>query len=56
MNIFIPWSGGADSTYLILLKTLQEGHTVYSGYFELQNNKEKVKRELTAINKMLPFF
>lgn len=55
MNIFIPWSGGADSTYLIL-KTLQEGHTVYSGYFELQNNEEKVKRELNAINKMLPFF
>jgi hypothetical protein len=49
-NVFIPWSGGFDSTYLIY-KTLTEGHRVWSAYVNIQNERptgEKVAQENLA--------
>jgi len=51
----VLWSGGADSTYLIH-KLLNEGHEVDACYIEVINNEHKVKRELKAIEDMVPFF
>lgn len=51
-KIFILWSGGLDSTYLVDY-ALKQGYEVTTGYIELENNKEKVKRELSARTKMI---
>ena len=50
-NVFILWSGGLDSTYLIY-KNLNEGNKVISGYVSLLNNGKKVDMERQAIEKL----
>lgn len=52
---FVNWSGGLDSTYLVQ-KLLQEGNEVIASYVYIENNSNKTKRELNAIEKMLPIF
>lgn len=56
-SIFILWSGGLDSTYL-LEQTLLYGNykEVHVGYIQIDNNIEKTKMELAAIKNMLPYF
>jgi 7-cyano-7-deazaguanine synthase in queuosine biosynthesis len=44
MRLLIPFSSGLDSTYLAW-KALKKGNSVVLPYFEIQNNKEKVKIE-----------
>jgi 7-cyano-7-deazaguanine synthase in queuosine biosynthesis len=51
MSILIPWSGGLDSTKL-LIDALAAGHTVYPVYFECKNNVAKTKKEKSAIKKI----
>lgn len=43
------WSGGADSTYLVLQNLLCQ-NKLYLTYLDIQNNGEKPKRETTARN------
>lgn len=50
--ICIPWSGGLDSTYLVL-KAIREGRTVYAPYFKLTNNEHKSAAELQARRNLL---
>lgn len=50
--VCIPWSGGLDSTYLVL-KAIREGRTVYAPYFKLTNNEGKSTAELRARRKLL---
>lgn len=54
-NIFVLWSGGLDSTYLIH-KLLKEGHKVTAGYIQLLNNEVQSKRELRAIENLEEYF
>lgn len=61
-SIFILWSAGIDSTYLIL-RLLNEGYKVSAAYVHIENNKVKTKMELRAISimneqikKIFPFF
>lgn len=51
----IFWSGGLDSTYL-LNWSLQRDAEIHACYIDIVNNAEKRKRELLAIEKMLPYF
>lgn len=53
--ILILWSGGLDSTYLVY-SALKEGHQVRAYYCDLQNNSEKTKVELEAIEKLRALF
>lgn len=53
MKVFAFWTGGMDSTAMIL-RLLAEGHEVHAGYVEIMNNPEKTKRERAAIQKILP--
>lgn len=46
------WSGGADSTYL-LLQNLRCGYDVSTVYIEIQNNVEKTQREHKAMTALL---
>jgi len=48
------WSGGLDSTALIW-NYLKSGHNVTAGYFAIRNNVCKIRCELRAIDRMLPF-
>ena len=50
-NIIQFWSGGADSTYL-LLQNLKAGHKVTVSYIDIDNNKDKTNREHLAIKKL----
>lgn len=52
MKIFVPWSGGLDSTYL-LQKLSSDGHDVSAGYIEFSNNASKVVREKKAISEII---
>lgn len=52
-KIFVLWSGGMDSTYLIL-KLLSEGHSVDAGYIDIENNEYKNEMEQKAINNITP--
>ena len=56
-KVFISWSGGLDSTYLIE-KTLKDNPTinVETGYIKIVNNDTKVECELKAIKKMESIF
>lgn len=56
-KLFVLWSGGADSTFLIE-QALKHGNykEVHAGYVEIKNNKGKTKMELDAIKKIRPFF
>lgn len=47
-KVLLFWSGGADSTYL-LLQDLRAGYEVHVVYVSILNNKLKTKRELAAI-------
>lgn len=53
MKIFAFWTGGMDSTAMIL-RLLAAGHEVHAGYVEIMNNPEKTKRERAAIQNLLP--
>ncbi len=55
INKTVFWSGGLDSTYLIY-KLLCDGFHVDAYYIKLENNKNKTKRELNAIQHILPLF
>lgn len=46
-NILQFWSGGADSTYL-LLQNLLAGHSITCTYININNNENKTKREDNA--------
>lgn len=52
-NVFIPWSGGMDSTYLIQYY-YEKGYSVSVGYINLDNNLDKTLMEKAAINRLLP--
>lgn len=54
-RFFVLWSGGLDSTYLIYY-LLQSGAKVEAGYVEILNNREKVRREKRAIEKLVKVF
>jgi 7-cyano-7-deazaguanine synthase in queuosine biosynthesis len=51
-KIFVPWSGGLDSTRLLALLSNQ-GHQVTCGHIEIINNVEKNKREEEARSKII---
>jgi len=51
----IFWSGGLDSSFLVY-DSLMKGYDVYAEYIEIENNKEKTKREKESIEKMLHRF
>lgn len=54
-NVYVLWSGGMDSTYLIQkLLTENDNVNVTTGYVEVMNNVNKTKNELKAIKKLLP--
>lgn len=55
MKKAVLWSGGLDSTYLIY-KNLKEGHTVDAHYVDIENNDNKTKMELKAIDKLNKLF
>lgn len=52
-SVFVLWSGGLDSTYLIV-RLLESGHQVHTGYVEIQNNAKKTKAEVKALKKLVP--
>lgn len=52
-NVFIPWTGGLDSTYLIY-KNLSEGNTVYSSSILFANNVNQTIYEMKARYHLLP--
>lgn len=52
MKCFVSWSGGFDSTYLILYY-LEKGYNVVAQYTEILNNENKTKAELNAIDKLI---
>lgn len=52
-KIFVLWSAGIDSTFLIF-HLLNKGYQVDAGYIKLLQNKNQTKRELKAIKKMIP--
>lgn len=52
-KVFVLWSAGVDSTYLILY-LLQKGYKVDAGYIKLLQNEKQTIRELEAINRLLP--
>lgn len=52
-KVFILWSGGLDSTYLVW-KNLKDGNDVVLGYVNLSNNENKTVMEKAAIDKLLP--
>lgn len=55
MKIFILWSGGLDSTYLVY-NMLSRGYEVIAAYTELKNNKEKTIKERAATEKLSKIF
>jgi 7-cyano-7-deazaguanine synthase in queuosine biosynthesis len=50
-SVFVLWSAGLDSTYLIL-RLLERGYRVNAGYIDIQNNAKKTAMELDAITKL----
>lgn len=54
-RVFIPWSGGMDSTYLVY-RAILAGCRVTTAYFKVENNTEKVKAELNARVPMIEYF
>lgn len=51
-NVLCLWSGGLDSTYL-LIRLLDAGYKVETLYVEIPENEPKVAREKGAIEKLL---
>lgn len=54
-RILVSWTGGMDSTYLVL-KLLNEGHYVSTVYTEIVYNVNQSIREKNAIGNMLEQF
>ena len=54
-SVVILWSGGLDSTYLIV-DYLEKGYKVEACYIEMKNNEFQNKLQLLAIESMLPYF
>jgi len=54
-RVFLLWSGGLDSTFLIY-HLLRGGARVEAGYVKVLNNEEKAKREEKAIKKLVKEF
>lgn len=54
-NIFVLWSGGLDSTYLIY-KYLNLGYNVFAGHIQIDNNSDQTKREIETIEKLNKIF
>ncbi len=52
-RVFVLWSGGVDSTYLIH-HLLEQGYYVDAGYIKIIENKAQTDRELAAIDRLLP--
>jgi len=52
-SCFVLWSGGVDSTSLII-QLLEKGFEVRAGYIEICNNINKTAMELNAINRLIP--
>lgn len=52
-SYFVLWSGGIDSTFMIL-RLLELGHSVEAGYVEIQNNQVKTRSEQSAIALLQP--
>ena len=50
-KVLIPWSGGLDSTTLVY-NNLKEGNTVVPVYLTIENNENKVKKELEVLDKL----
>lgn len=44
MKVMVPWSGGLDSTSLVVWN-LEQGNTVVAPYFQIDNNETKVVME-----------
>ena len=54
-NIYVLWSGGLDSTFLIQhLLTIYPNANVFSGYVEIMNNPSKTRMEKQAIERLIP--
>jgi len=54
-KVLVPWSGGLDSTFMIL-ELLNEGHKVHAYYIDVNRGSAQNKREQAAIEKIIPFF
>lgn len=52
-SVFVLWSGGIDSTYLIL-RLLEDGFHVEAGYVNIRNNRLKTPMEKAALSKLAP--
>ena len=54
-SLFVLWSGGADSTFLVEHSLADPAYDlVLAGYVHIQNNEAKAASELAAIERMLP--
>lgn len=54
-HVFVLWSGGLDSTYLID-SLLKQGHQVTTGYIEFENNKTQSAREQRQMKIIREYF
>ena len=53
--IYVLWSGGMDSTYLIQhLLDADQNNVIWSSYVDVYNNRQKAKIEKKAVKKMVP--
>jgi len=52
-KVLLAWSGGFDST-AAAIKMLNDGFAVNAVYLKLGNNSVKIKRELEAIDRLIP--
>lgn len=50
-NILILWTGGLDSTYL-LIRNLQKDNKIYTGFVNIGNNEEPMSAEKEARGKL----
>lgn len=50
-SVFVLWSGGVDSTYLVI-RLLDQGYQVDTGYVEIESNIKKTQMEQAAIARM----
>lgn len=55
-RVYLLWSGGLDSTFMIQHILENTDSIVHAGYVEVANNKVKMQHEQKAINKMVPVF
>ncbi len=55
-NILIPWSGGFDSTALIINQLINTKNKIYLARCNFNNNNAQTESELKAMKKMLKIF